>query len=255
MSPHLDFVCVVHHPTFQLLTGHCVHYHTVLIPANASLFYEVILHEMAHCLGIGTVWDDNNWFSSTCTPGSGAAISYTGANGVAAYATTDCPSFSSTLRIETSTGSGGSDCSHWSESFYNSELMTPVRGTWTVASPSIASCVSPPFCCHNHRLPRHWVPTCPSPSLRSAPWRTFGLQSTTRRPSPSVALPRPWRPRARTRGPTQSYSSPSLESPRTARSFRARDEHLLRVGVDVGSGQSWEEGTAGMVVASFLRVC
>lgn len=86
----------------------------------------MILHEMAHCLGIGTVWDLNNWYSSTCTTGSGAFITYTGANAVAAYQTTNCAG--TAPQIETSTGSGGSDCGHWAESAYNAELMTPVCG-------------------------------------------------------------------------------------------------------------------------------
>lgn len=85
----------------------------------------MILHEMAHCLGFGTVWDDLNLLSVACDQFTPGPVYYTGVNGGAAYNTTNCPTWSAYPLIETSTGSPGSDCGHWAESNYNTELMTP----------------------------------------------------------------------------------------------------------------------------------
>lgn len=101
------------------------------IPEDITEYNNVILHEIAHCLGIGTVWDgDNlNLLSATCTSTSTGPIYYTGAKGVAAYQTTNCNEVWGQPQpfIETNAGSGSS-CSHWAEAQYNTELMTPVSG-------------------------------------------------------------------------------------------------------------------------------
>ncbi len=69
----------------------------------------------------------NGCFSATCVTGSEAAIAYDCTNGVAQYGLTDCPvEESPNLLIETSTNSSGSDCSHWAEASYDTELMTPI---------------------------------------------------------------------------------------------------------------------------------
>jgi hypothetical protein len=66
---------------------------------------------MGHVLGIGTIWDDKGCMAS-CK--SGVANNYVKAKCPAApreYAALGC---GDQLPIETSTGSPGSDCSHWS---------------------------------------------------------------------------------------------------------------------------------------------
>jgi hypothetical protein len=111
---------------------HC----TVDIPANVSDFTDVILHEMAHCLGFGTVWSNLNLLSAPCNELTPGPIYYTGANGNAAYSTTNCGTWSPQPLVETSTGSAGSDCGHWAESNYREELMTPVRCGLSLQPPS-----------------------------------------------------------------------------------------------------------------------
>jgi len=92
-----------------------------------SDFNDVILHEMAHCLGFGTVWDNLNFYNATCNTAGTVPISYTGTNGVAAYQTTNCVTWAPDPLIEVGTESPGSDCGHWKEANYRTELMTPVR--------------------------------------------------------------------------------------------------------------------------------
>jgi len=82
---------------------------------------------MAHCLGLGTVWNYLSLLSAPCDVSSSGPIYYSGTNGNAAYSTTNCGTWSAQLLVETETDAPGSDCGHWSETNYDGELMTPVR--------------------------------------------------------------------------------------------------------------------------------
>lgn len=74
---------------------------------------EVILHEMGHVLGLGTMWQGRGLVS-----GSG----YTGSNAVAQY---DQISRTQATSVPLETGGGsGTRGSHWSEAVFNTELMT-----------------------------------------------------------------------------------------------------------------------------------
>ena len=73
------------------------------------------------------MWDLKGYFNATCVGYETVPISYTGTNGVAAYQTTNCVTWAPVPVIETSTGFNGSDCWHWAEDYYRTELMTPVR--------------------------------------------------------------------------------------------------------------------------------
>ena len=73
------------------------------------------------------MWDQLGCYSTTCTVGSNANVSYICDQGVAQYNQTNCPDVGlPDLLIETSTGSAGSDCGHWTEADYDNELMTPI---------------------------------------------------------------------------------------------------------------------------------
>ena len=97
------------------------------VAANFNIFPAVILHEMAHVLGItSTAFNLRGCFpSGGCVVGSNANTVYTCTQARAQFALVGCSS-STQLRLETSTGSPGSDCSHWSEGVFETELMTPV---------------------------------------------------------------------------------------------------------------------------------
>lgn len=100
----------------------------------------VILHEMLHVLGIGTLWDF--WgVSETNDMGTRRpnddVLSYTGATGLSQYQTETGDSI---LLIETDGGSGTAG-GHWDELAYGNELMTgyvngvdPYLADWTIAS-------------------------------------------------------------------------------------------------------------------------
>ena len=73
------------------------------------------------------MWDDLGLLSTSCNASTPGPVTYNGTDGLAQYALTDCPDAYPNLIIETNTGSEGSDCGHWAEANYNTELMTPVR--------------------------------------------------------------------------------------------------------------------------------
>ena len=83
-------------------------------------FEDVILHEMGHVLGIGSLWP----LRQLITGRGGADPYYTGANGRSGFAAIGGGAYSGTpVPIEMIGGSGTRD-SHWRESILASELMT-----------------------------------------------------------------------------------------------------------------------------------
>jgi len=86
----------------------------------------VVLHEMGHVLGIGTMWDDeellqlpslpNNQGADTHFRGDGAIEAFDAAGG-AAYSGAKVP-------VENQAGVGSGD-THWRETVFDTELMTP----------------------------------------------------------------------------------------------------------------------------------
>lgn len=84
-------------------------------------FKAVVLHEMGHVLGIGTVWVAKGCIG-TCTPGSNKDVFYKCAAAQREYNAAGC---SGSLPIETELGQG-SGCMHWREKSVITELMSPV---------------------------------------------------------------------------------------------------------------------------------
>ena len=88
----------------------------------------VVLHEIGHILGIGTLWDRKGFQSSdpsgsACRTASSFAVlpTYTGAEAVTVWQSS--LGGSGGVPIE-DTGGGGTQCSHWDEETFDSELMT-----------------------------------------------------------------------------------------------------------------------------------
>lgn len=88
---------------------------------NAGDFSAVILHEMGHVLGFGTIWDDKGLV--------GAGTSNPTFNGPAARGAWNAIGGSGNVPVENSGGSGTAG-SHWRESTFNGELMTGYIDHW-----------------------------------------------------------------------------------------------------------------------------
>ena len=91
-----------------------------------GLFDDIVLHEMIHCLGFGTVWDLLDLTEGTVRAGD---IVYTGANAILAYTTVFAdiaagdPGSADGIPVETQGGSGTAG-SHWDDALFGTELMT-----------------------------------------------------------------------------------------------------------------------------------
>ena len=83
---------------------------------------DVILHEMGHVLGIGTLWDGFfhllDYDTSTCLDAS--IVVYHGAGAVNAW---NSLGGSGNVPVE-ETGGAGTKCGHWQEATFDNELMT-----------------------------------------------------------------------------------------------------------------------------------
>ena len=87
------------------------------LEASGSL-YSVVLHEMGHVLGIGTIWQSRGLLSGAGT----ANPTFVGANATAAY-NAIFGTNATGVPVENSGGPGTAD-GHWRESVFGNELMT-----------------------------------------------------------------------------------------------------------------------------------
>jgi hypothetical protein len=100
---------------------------------SSPIFTDVVLHEMAHVLGIGTLWTttspplaDSDTPPCSYADGTLASVAYQTLSGC-----------SDPVPLENDTGRAGSDCSHWAEGCFGTELMTP-----TISAPGVANPIS-----------------------------------------------------------------------------------------------------------------
>jgi hypothetical protein len=105
---------------------------------NGSLS-DVVLHEMGHVLGFGTIWEGFSF--NVIDPGvvGPTGIGYTGSNGLTAFLTVN--NGNGTVVPVDSTGGEGTRRSHWDEALFKSEIMTGfISGTIRpLSATSIAS--------------------------------------------------------------------------------------------------------------------
>lgn len=103
--------------------------------------FDVILHEMGHVLGIGTLWNGNGYLSGGVADGvdpNGPDYDprYTGASAISTYqdflSTAGFPQ--ETTVPAANTGGAGTREGHWREVTFDNELMTGFLGTGTVLS-------------------------------------------------------------------------------------------------------------------------
>ena len=89
---------------------------------NAGRLQTVVLHEMMHVLGFGTIWTDNAVIDTT----NAADARFLGSRARAACADLHAggANCSTTVPVHSADGAG-SRFSHWRESLFTNELMTP----------------------------------------------------------------------------------------------------------------------------------
>ena len=106
----------------ELRSGSLLPYHGIMqfdsadvaqMAANGTLT-TLILHEMGHVLGLGTLWDDL---------GLRTGFTYTGQHALAEYRILADNAGLTSVPLET-TGGRGTAGGHWSEAVFNAELMT-----------------------------------------------------------------------------------------------------------------------------------
>ena len=132
--------------------------------ANNGTLFSVILHEMGHVLGIGTLWN---------TLGLRSGSQYIGANAVNAYH--QVGGSGSSVPLET-TGGSGTALVHWSEAVFDNELMTGFAENPGVSMPlsivTIGSLQDMGYkvdyaAADPYRLPGHLVAGAESPSMQA----------------------------------------------------------------------------------------
>ena len=94
---------------------------------TAGTFGSVILHEMGHVLGIGTIWSTKGLLQNPSpTSGTGLDTFFSGLNAIAAFNTIGGTTYTGggKVPVENSQGGAGTRNSHWRESVLLNELMT-----------------------------------------------------------------------------------------------------------------------------------
>ena len=92
--------------------------------ATSGLLQQVILHEMGHVLGYGTIWSDFGLLADPSLSG-GTDPHFTGAQATAAFDAVGGITYTATLKVPVEkTGGAGTADSHWRETVFHQELMT-----------------------------------------------------------------------------------------------------------------------------------
>lgn len=92
---------------------------------------DVIIHEMGHVLGIGTLWSNSGFLQNPSTPGATPLDThFSGPQAIVGFDQIGGLSYSLGAKVPVENGAGpGSINSHWRESVLGNELMTPFINT------------------------------------------------------------------------------------------------------------------------------
>lgn len=91
---------------------------------NQNLLKTVILHEMGHVLGYGTIWTDLHLLADPSQSG-GTDPHFTGAQALAAFNQVGGANYTASAKVPVeNTGGEGTADAHWRESVFGDELMT-----------------------------------------------------------------------------------------------------------------------------------
>ncbi|WP_423930533.1 leishmanolysin-related zinc metalloendopeptidase [Candidatus Palauibacter sp.] len=96
------------------------------IPATTGLL-DVVIHEMAHILGFGIPWDDFGLLADPASVTPGADTHFTGAGAIAAFNAAGGASYTG-AKVPVQNEEPGPE-SHWRESIFRGETMSPVEYT------------------------------------------------------------------------------------------------------------------------------
>jgi hypothetical protein len=89
----------------------------------------VILHEMLHVLGVGTIWNRAGLLSTPSVGNPGVDTHFTGPLAIAAFDAAGGTTYTGGNKVPVeNSGSEGSADGHWRESVFSDELMTPFLG-------------------------------------------------------------------------------------------------------------------------------
>lgn len=88
--------------------------------AQRNYVLDTITHEMGHALGFGTLWIDRGFLQGTL-----AAPSFTGVNALREYRTLFNDTAATGVPVEGAAAGPGSAFSHWRDTVFATELMTP----------------------------------------------------------------------------------------------------------------------------------
>ena len=94
---------------------------------TSGQFGNVILHEMGHVLGIGTIWTNKGLLQNPSpTSGTGLDTHFSGVAAIAAFNSVGGNSYTGGAKVpvENNQGGAGTRNSHWRESVLQNELMT-----------------------------------------------------------------------------------------------------------------------------------
>ncbi|HEX8450739.1 MAG TPA: leishmanolysin-related zinc metalloendopeptidase [Longimicrobium sp.] len=85
----------------------------------------VILHEMGHVLGIGTLWSSKGLLQNPSSPGNTLDTFYNGSNGIVGFDAIGGNTYTGGAKVPVeNTGGAGTMNGHWRESILRNELMT-----------------------------------------------------------------------------------------------------------------------------------
>src|SRR6476661_538253 len=91
---------------------------------SSGLLQPVILHEMGHVLGYGTIWTDKNLLADPSLTG-GTDPHFTGAQAISAFNAVGGSNYTASAKVPVEdTGGAGTADAHWRESVFGNELMT-----------------------------------------------------------------------------------------------------------------------------------
>jgi hypothetical protein len=96
--------------------------------SGQGILVDVVLHEMGHVLGVGTLWDPlSSWPSQTDflhMTGAGQDSYFNGTGAISAFNSIGGASYVGNKVPVENTGGAGTMHAHWRESVFNNELMT-----------------------------------------------------------------------------------------------------------------------------------
>jgi hypothetical protein len=103
---------------------------------NRGLLNSVILHEMGHVLGIGTLWSTKGLLQNPSTTTSSLDTFFSGPNGIAGFDAIGGSSYTGGNKVPVeNTGGSGTINGHWRESVLQNELMTGTINSGTAGNP------------------------------------------------------------------------------------------------------------------------